>query len=150
MGMPSENVRLARTRAGLEPADVAQAVGLNKSSYYELESHDDEATTGISLGILRAVARTLGTTAVELLEGPDAVRPRSGQALSILVDLVRTRIASHGLTVDAYGDRIGWDVAPVLANPEHVWEYPFDMLHALCEDLGVDWKEFIDDPGSSG
>jgi transcriptional regulator with XRE-family HTH domain len=151
MGSPSENVRLARARAGLEPADVALAVGLNEPSYYDLEAHDGEEVTGnISLGMLSAIARTLRTTTVELLEGHGAVGPASRRSPSVLAELARARVAADGVTVDAYGDHIGWDVVPVLANPEHVWEYPFAMLHALCEDLGVDWKEFIDAPTSPG
>ena len=150
MGSPSANFRLARSRAGLEPADVARAVGLNKQSYHDLESHDDEVTGNISLGTLSAIARTLDTTVVELLDGPDAAGPTSRQSLSVLAGLARTRIASGGLTVDAYSRRIGWDMAPVVADPEHVWKYPFEMLHALCDDLGLDWKDFIDGPRSPG
>jgi len=46
---PSENIRVARDRAGLEPEDVARAVGLNKPSYVDVEGHDDEVTGNISL-----------------------------------------------------------------------------------------------------
>ena len=70
MGSPSENIRDARVRAGLEPEDVARAVGLNKPWYYDVEGRDDEVTDCISLATLMAIARTLGTTALELLEGP--------------------------------------------------------------------------------
>jgi hypothetical protein len=134
----------------MQPADVARAVGLKEPSYYDLESHDDEVTGNISLGTLAAIARALGTTTVELLDGPDTIGPAARRSPSFLVDLVRSRITSDGFTVHAYGDRIGWDMEPVLANPEYMWKYPFDMLHALCEDLGVDWKECIDAPGSPG
>ena len=137
-------------RAGLEPAEVASAVGLSKSWYHEVEFHDDEAAGNISLGTLEAIARRLGTTAVELLEGPGAAIAAGKRSLPVLVDLARTRMASEGLTMESYSNRIGWDMAPVLANPDCVLEYPFVMLRALCEDLGVDWKEFIDRPLSPG
>lgn len=150
MGSPSENIRAARVRAGVEPEDVARAVGLNKPWYYDVEGRDDEVTGNISMATLMAIARTLGTTAVELLGGPGTVGGAPKRSSADLVDLARARIAAEHLTVDAYGDRIGWDMAPVLKNPEHVWQYPFAMLQALCEDVGVDWKEFVDGTASPG
>jgi len=150
MGSPSENIRAARVRAGLEPEDVARAVGLNKAWYHDVEARDDEVTGNISLGTLIAIARRQGTTAVELLEGPVTHAGRSKRSSADLVALAQARIAAERLTEEAYGDRIGWDMAPVFANPEHVWEYPFDMLEALCHDLGVDWKQFLDGATSPG
>lgn len=150
MGSPSENIRAARVRAGMEPEDVARAVGLNKPWYYDVEGSDDEVTGNISMATLIAVARMLGTTAVELLDGPGAVGGAAKRSSSDLVALARARIAAERLTVDEYGDRVGWDMAPVLTNPEHVWQYPFVMLRSLCEDLGVEWKEFVDGAASPG
>jgi transcriptional regulator with XRE-family HTH domain len=144
MRSPSENIRLARTRIGLEPEDVARAVGLNVPWYRDVEGHDDEVTGNVSLGTLMAIARTLNTTTVELLEGPGALDGASKRSGLELADLARARIASDGLTVKEYGDRIGWDMAPVLAAPEHLQRYPVVMLQALCHDLGVDWKAFVD------
>ena len=150
MGSPSENIRAARVRAGMEPEDVARAVGLNKPWYYDVEGRDDEVTGNISMTTLMTIARTLGTTVVALLEGPEMAGAPSKRSSAELAALARARIAADGLTADAYGDRIGWDIAPVLKNPEHVWQYPFAMLQSLCEDLGVDWKEFVDGAASPG
>jgi hypothetical protein len=88
MASPSDNIRMARVRAGVAPKDVARSVDLAEAS--------------------------------------------------------EARIATEHLTIDAYGDRIGWNVAPILANPERVWEYPLVMLQALCDDLRVDWHAFVD------
>jgi transcriptional regulator with XRE-family HTH domain len=134
----------------MEPEDVARAVGLNKPWYYDVEGRDDEVTGNISLVTLMAIARTLGTTTVALLDGSGTVGGASKRSSADLAALARARIAAERLTVGAYGDRIGWDMAPVLKNPEHVWQYPFVMLQSLCEDLGVDWKEFVDGAVSPG
>jgi transcriptional regulator with XRE-family HTH domain len=143
MGSASENIRLARTRAGLEPAAVAAAVGLNKPWYYDVEAYDYEVTDNISLRKLAAIARTLGTTVPEIIDGARTSVPVAKQSLA---ELARARMASEAMTVDAYSERIGWDIRPVLANPEQVWEYPFCMLAALCADLGADWRAFIEEP----
>lgn len=146
MGSPSENIRLARLRTGLEPEDVARAVGLNVPWYRDVEGDDDEVTGNISLGTLMAIARTLNTTTVELLEGPGTLGGAAERSELELGDLARARIAAGGLTIEQYSERIGWDMAPVLASPEHLRRYPIVMLQALCHDLGVDWKDFVDGP----
>jgi transcriptional regulator with XRE-family HTH domain len=150
MGSPSENIRVARVRAGLQPEDVAQAVGLTKPSYYDLEDSDDEVTGSISMATLAAIARFLGTTPVEVLEGQATQPGRPKRPSSDLVALAQARIAADRLTVEAYGNRFGWNLAPVFDNPERVWEYPFEMLQALCDDLGADWKQFLDGATSPG
>lgn len=149
MGSPSKNIRAARVRAGMQPEEVARAVGLNKPGYYEVEEHDDEVTGNISMATLMAIARTLGTTAAALLGGPGTTLASKRSSAELAV-LALARIAAERLTADAYGERIGWDIAPVLTNPDHVWQYPLVMLQSLCQDLGVDWKEFVDGAASPG
>ena len=150
MGSPSENIRSARVRAGLQPEDVARAAGVNKSSYYDVEASDDEVTGNISVATLRAIACCLGTTALELLEGPGANTNRNNRPISDLVMLAKARMAADHVAVEAYSDRLGWNVAPILEDPRRVEEYPFDMLQALCDDCGADWKQFLDDSTSPG
>jgi ribosomal-protein-alanine N-acetyltransferase len=147
---PSENLRLARERAGLEPEQVANATGLNKPWIYCLESHDDEVVGNISIRVLAVLAGTVGTTPLALIDGSLAatvVHRRSPEALAALIE---RRIELEGLTAEHWGERIGWDISPFLADPQHLWEYPLDMLQALCSDLGVDWRETLAEaPGSS-
>jgi hypothetical protein len=150
MSSPSENIRVARLRAGVEPAEVARSAGLNTPWYFDVEGHDDEVTGNISLGALKAIARSLATTPLELLEGPGMVGSLTYRSAASLMDLVKARIDAEHLSVDAYGSRIGWDLTSVLAEPERLWEFPFEMLRALCGDLDVDWREVLDAPRSPG
>jgi hypothetical protein len=83
---------------------------------------------------------------LELLEDPGAVGGASHLSAAALMDLVKARIDAKHLTVDAYGYEIGWDVTSVLADPERLRECPFDMLRALCGDLGLDWRSVLDAP----
>jgi transcriptional regulator with XRE-family HTH domain len=144
MSSPSENVRLARIRAGIEPEEVARAAGLNKPTYvFHVEARDEDVTGNISLRALKAIARTLGTTPLEILEGAGAVRAGAHRSSASLADLVRLRIDAENLTVGSYGDRIGWNVESILRDPGRLWDYPFEMLQALCEDLRVDWRDVL-------
>lgn len=128
----------------MEPDEVARAAGLNKPSYFDLEGSDDEVTGNISLRSLTAIAHALKATPLELLAGHGAAGLLPPRAAAELVALARTRLSAERLTVEAYSHRIGWDLAPVFADPEYFWEYPFATLQALCEDLTVDWREWIE------
>ena len=127
----------------MEPDEVARSAGLNKPSYFDVEAYDDEVSGNISLRALKAIARTLGTTAVKLLEGPDTADASCHRSAAAVVDLVRARISAECGTIDAYSERVGWDMNPTLANPDHLWDYPFDMLRELCDDLAIDWREVL-------
>jgi transcriptional regulator with XRE-family HTH domain len=145
MSSPSENIRLARIRAGKQPEEVARAAGLNNPTYiFHVEVQDDEFTGNISLRALKAIARTLETTPLEILEGAGAVGASPHRPAAWLADLVKARLDAERLTIDCYGDRIGWNVRSILGDPESLWDFPLVMLQALCDDLGVDWKDFID------
>jgi transcriptional regulator with XRE-family HTH domain len=145
MSSPSENIRLARIRAGKEPEEVARSAGLNKPTYiFHVEADDDEVRGNISLRALKSIARALGTTPLQILEGADAVAASSRRSSASVAELVKARIDAEHLTVGGYGDRIGWNVSPILDDPERLWDYPFDMLHALCGELGLDWREIVD------
>src|SRR3954453_6908226 len=111
MGSPSENIRVARIRAGAEPDEVARAAGLNRAWYFDVEERDDEVSGNISLRALQAIAHSLGTTPLEILEGPRAAGASSPRSAKALVDLVKVRIGAEHLSVDAYCSRIGWDVS---------------------------------------
>jgi hypothetical protein len=48
-------------------------------------------------------------------------------------------MAREGQTVDEFGDRIGWNVEPVLKDPETLWGFNVEALHAMCSALELDW-----------
>lgn len=128
----------------MEPEEVARSAGLNKPTYiFHVEADDDEVRGHVSLRALKSIARTLGTTPLEILEGAGAVNASSPRSSASLAALVKARIDAENLTVDGYGERIGWNVEPILGDPERLWDYPFDMLQALCGELGLDWREVI-------
>ena len=72
---PPERIRLARERAGLEPADVAAQLNLPQAHYWDLESFEDEAWMTISLEELGTLARILGVTPRFILDGEAPVSP---------------------------------------------------------------------------
>ncbi|HEX6533708.1 MAG TPA: hypothetical protein VF041_03875 [Gemmatimonadaceae bacterium] len=140
---PAERIQQARTRAGLDPATVAQTIGLPEGWYFDLEHFNSEVTGNISLDQFLRLAELVGLTPLGILEGPDYPEPNRRISLAQLVDLARQQMQSAGLSVDAYSDRVGWEMAPVFADPAYLRSYTVDALQGLCREVGVDWHKAL-------
>jgi hypothetical protein len=46
---------------------------------------------------------------------------------------------SEGLTIDELGDRVGWDLTPIMADPEAVDQLNLSGLSDVCTAIGLDW-----------
>lgn len=143
MSTPPERIRAARERAGLELADVAERVGLPFAHYRDLEDFEDEAWTTISLDTLRRLARILGLTPLRILEGDQAPAPSRRMSFAEFSAAVAASVEKAGGDADAWGDEAGWDVAPLLADPEKVWSLDADALRDIADAAGVDWRAVL-------
>ena len=143
MSSPSERIRETRERLGLAPSAVADAAGLNDNWYFDVEHFDHEVTGNISLDQLISIANTLGLTPLGVLEGPEFPSPARRVSLAELAELAEERVTEEGISVDEYSQRVGWDMAPVFADPEHIRTYTVDALRDICREVGVDWHEAL-------
>lgn len=140
---PPERIRIARERAGLEPMDVAEKLGLPQAHYWDLESFEDEAETTLSLRELSALAQILGLTPRYILDGESPVAAEERISFGEFAAAIRTAVAAGGGDVDAWGDLAGWDVAPILADAQQVWELNADALKDIAETAHVDWHRVL-------
>jgi transcriptional regulator with XRE-family HTH domain len=140
-----ERIRAAREHRGLPSQVVAAAAGIGDDWYRDVENDATEATSNLSLTSFGCIARAVGLSPLEALAGRSA-RPASVQrSLSDLASLAHARMEGDGLTIEAYSQRVGWDMAPVFADPAHVRRYTADALWDICADVGVDWREVLAD-----
>jgi hypothetical protein len=59
--------------------------------------------------------------------------------------------AERGITVDQWGDTVGWDVQDALASPETILDqWNLDCLREVCEALGVHWPNYLPPPIGDG
>ena len=136
-------IRAARLRAGLDERTMAERVGINLPSYFDLESYDDEIFTCLTLEEVTRLARALGIT-VRSLIASDPVGSPGAISMRDLVERVRQRVADQGITADALFERVGWDISPALDDPESAWrDWNIDCLRDVCAEIGVDWQSVV-------
>ena len=141
---PSRVIRDAREREGIDEHSVAEAAGLNDNWYLDVESYGEEVTSNISLAQLGIIARMLRLSPFEILEQTPQP-PMQHRSLSDLVIRARQLIDETGESIDAFSERVGWEMAPVFANPRRMQQYTFDALADLCAVLSLDWRELLVD-----
>lgn len=140
---PNERIRAARERAGLELSDMAGQLGLPFAHYRDLEDFEEEAWTTISLGTLQKLSRILGLTPLTILEGEKVIQPSRRLSFADFSAAVAASVSAAGGDVEAWGDRAGWDVAPMLEDPEEVWNLDAEGLQDIAGAAGVDWRAVL-------
>jgi transcriptional regulator with XRE-family HTH domain len=140
----AERVRDARERLGLSEAEVAERLGISDSEYQDIEFHDDEAFTVFSLNRLARLANVLGLRLEAMLFGPEAPPIAAPTGFATIANRLQQLAAKEGLTLDELGDRVGWELAGMLLNPESMGDaLPVFGLYDLCSAVGVDWASAL-------
>lgn len=144
--VPSLHKRLADARiaSGREPKEVAIAVGLSIPAYYDLESHDDDVLSAVSIKELIGVCKFLRMPVTSLFAGgsrPDNLKYVG--SYSALADEVRQHLRLKGEPLEVFEEKVGWSISNFLERPETIEESPIDCLNALCGELAVDWVRLL-------
>lgn len=130
-----------RLRLGLAAADVAQRIGITPDGYRDLENNDSEAFVVLPLARLASLAEILQTDLRTLLLGhaQNATPIQPSMSFSdISQGILDTATSIPGGTVE-FGDRLGWDCQPIVADPQALWNYDVGALFEICTAIGVDW-----------
>jgi transcriptional regulator with XRE-family HTH domain len=135
----AERIRQARLDAGLTDTEVARRLNMTLHSYWDLEHHDDEAFKVASLRNLSELGRILNVEPRVLLLGAEAERITQVITFSEIATRLAERVAGEQKTAEQLGDGIGWDVRPVLVDPQAFAGYDVEALFNICKTLGLDW-----------
>lgn len=135
----ARRVREARERLGWPLAQVAARLGMQTPEYWDIEFHDDEAYTCVSLAHLRQLAQLLEVPLEILLFGSDFERPPTRTSFATVAAGLRSLADRNGLTIEALGEQVGWELSPVMADPESLAHFNLAGLSDLCHAIGVDW-----------
>lgn len=133
-----QRIRFARVAAGLTHMEVAEAIGLNLPSYYDLEGVEDEVQSCISLRELQALSRTLRVDPGWIVTGKSQLMG-SNIGLASVPALIRSHLEDRGITLADFEEQAGWMVGETLADGAAIWGWNVDCLTDVCHVLGIDW-----------
>jgi len=136
---PNERIRAAREGAGLELGDMAGQLDITFEGYRDIEDFEDEVD-GLPLKTLHRLARALGLSVLYILEGDSPDRPIRSISFADFSNAVAESVRATGGDADAWGDRAGWDVVPLLRDPEEIWNCCVEGLREIGHAAGIDWR----------
>ena len=134
-----ERIRQARLDAGLTEAAVAQVIEATIHYYWDLEHFDDEVFTVPSLRELKALGDVLNVEPRVLLIGPEECNATQILSFRSIREHLADHLARNGITVDQFSDAIGWDMTPLMTDPEVLWTWNVEALYSITKPLGLDW-----------
>jgi len=134
-----KRIAAARERQGLSETDVASRVGLTIPAYFDLEQFEDEVFTVIDLNQLSSLAAALGVKPAVLLLGDEAEPIPQDITPEDAVAHLNEHLATRRQSIEELEEAVGWFLAPVVADPTHLWTYPVEALYVICKAIGVDW-----------
>jgi transcriptional regulator with XRE-family HTH domain len=141
MGIASQ-IRTHRVRAGKSASEVADRLGLNAAWYGDLEQHDDELASTLTLFQAMELASMLGVRLGELLS--DRVLPSESISLVDLPSRINMHVARESISIEQFEEQIGWELGDFLKSPiKAAAELPIVFLQAISAPLGINWLSLI-------
>jgi hypothetical protein len=134
----------ARVASALTPSELAGLLGIGLPSYWDLETHDDEAFSCLSLRQLCTLADALHVSARGLVsDDPSSPTQQALTDVEIGAALHR-QLAAVGDDVETLGDQLGWDVTDAIRDPARIWEeWCVNTLRDVCEPLDLNWRGLL-------
>jgi hypothetical protein len=116
-------------------------------SYFDLELHDDDAFTDVSLKHLVELGRVLGVQPRVLLLGPEGEGSKQAVTFDDVTARLAKKVLESGLTAEQLGDIIGWDIEMLLRDPTSLLDFSVEALYAICKLVDLDWVAALPDAG---
>ena len=136
---PPSRLKRAREAVGLDEHAVAELIGITSPWYYDLESYEDELATTLSIETLCRLAEVVKVDPLALLIGDRASTIERSIQFGEVVQQLAVQMAAADLDVEQFGDRVGWDLTKILADPQELWELDADGFIDVANGAGVEW-----------
>lgn len=139
---PAEVIKARRKTLGIDPGDLAIALGITDASYEDLESYDDELESVISIAQALTLARALKLSLHQILFGQPPNEPQT--RWEDLPQLVNQSLRSRAIPLPEFEDLVGWELGELLSNTTQAQDkYPLMFLHDLSGVLGVPYPALV-------
>lgn len=137
---PNERLQQIRSTLNKTPGEVAEQGDVSRAAFYDLEDYPDEIFTSISLRDLQRICDCLGVDAFYLFTGANRSESDACYDFESIAGLIREHLKRSGQSAAEFGDRVGWDIEPLLKDAGAGWEWNVDCLKDVCSALGVRWE----------
>ena len=119
-----------------------QSLGLNAAWYDDLEQHDGELVSSLTLFQAMQLASLLGVKLHDFFEGGSP--PNQRIALVELPERIKEHLAREGISVEQLEEKVGWELRGFLESPvQTAAEFPIAFFQSLAHNLGLDWLSFV-------
>jgi transcriptional regulator with XRE-family HTH domain len=137
----AERIQALRVKAGRTEQELATDLGLTIQSYRDLEQHDEELESAVSIAQALKLANLLHTDLLTLLgETEIPVRMSIARVRSAL----NAQLGKSAEAKEWMEDTLNWDLSPFLeGSDEWTTVYTIDFLRQLAAAIEVDWQVLL-------
>jgi transcriptional regulator with XRE-family HTH domain len=137
----AERIQALRVKSGRTEQELASELGLTIHSYSDLERHDEELESAVSIAQALKLAKLLDTDLLALLGETEI-------PVKMPIDRVRAALSAQlgnsGEAKELLEDTLNWDLGPFLEGSEE-WTtvYTIEFVRQLATAIEVDWQVLL-------
>jgi transcriptional regulator with XRE-family HTH domain len=137
----AERIQALRMKSGRTELEFASELGLTIHSYSDLEQHDEELESAVSIAQALKLAKLLDTDLLALLgETEIPVKMPIARVRSAL----NAQLGNSAEAKELMEDTINWDLGPFLeGSDEWTTVYTIDFVRQLAIAIEVDWQVLL-------
>ena len=137
----AERIQAIRLKAGRTERELAAELGLTIDSYADLEQHDEELESAVSIAQALKLAKLLDTDLLTLLgETEIPVRMPIARVRAALA----AQLGNSPERKELMEDTLNWDLGPFLeGSKEWTSVYTIDFVRQLATAIEVDWQVLL-------
>ena len=137
----AERIQTLRVKSGRTEQELASELGLTSHSYSDLERHDEELESAVSIAQALKLANLLDADLLALLGETEI-------PVKMPIDRVRAALSAQlgnsGEAKELLEDTLNWDLGPFLEGSEE-WTtvYTIEFVRQLATAIEVDWQVLL-------
>jgi hypothetical protein len=137
----AERIKAFRLKLDRSEPELANELGITVHSYRDLEQHDEELESAVSLGQALKLANLLHTDLLTLLgETEIPVKMPIARVRSAL----SAQLGKSAEAKELMEDTLDWDLGPFLeGSAEWTTVYTVDFVRRLATAIEVDWQVLL-------
>jgi transcriptional regulator with XRE-family HTH domain len=137
----AERIQALRVKSGRTEQELASELGLTIHSYSDLEQHDEELESAVSIAQALKLAKLLDTDLLTLLgETQIPVKMPIARVRSAL----NAQLGNSAEARELMEDSINWDLGPFLeGSGEWTTVYTIDFVRQLAIAIEIDWQVLL-------